>query len=210
MKHLTEQKPDSRFSEIWDAKGDLDVFCHYVNDEIQLSLLSIHDADEMFSLIDKSRHNLREWISWIDELNTVDDSRAFIQATMNQFAANNGFWAGIWYHGKFNGVIGFHQIDWANRSTSIGGWIGEEYQGRGLATNACRAVVDMAFYEYGLNRVEIQCAVDNVKSRGIPAKLGFEIEGCKRQAEWLYDHFVDHVIYGMLSQDWTKKGLDGK
>lgn len=180
------------------------MFRHYVNDQIQLGLLSIHDADEMFSLIDKSRHNLREWLSWIDEINTIEDSRAFIQATMNQFAANSGFSAGIWYQGQLHGVIGFHQVNWDNRSASIGCWIGEEYQGRGTAMKACRALLDIAFHEYGLNRVEIQCAVDNVKSRAITAKLGFVVEGCTRQAEWLYDHFVDHVIYGMLSKDWTK------
>ncbi|NIM51091.1 MAG: GNAT family N-acetyltransferase, partial [Gemmatimonadales bacterium] len=24
-----------------------------------------------------------------------------------------------------------------------------------------------------------------------------------RQAEWLYDHFVDHVVYAMLASEWT-------
>lgn len=202
--------PDTftRTRPIIDFKGEMNVFYHYVNAQIQLSLLSTHHAGEMISLIDESRHNLREWLPWIDEMNTIEDSRSFIQATMNQFAANNGFWAGIWHQGSLNGVIGFHQVDWENRSASIGCWIGEKYQGRGVATNACRAMVDVAFYEYDLNRVEIQCAVTNHKSRHIPEKLGFVLEGCRRQAEWLYDHFVDHAIYGMLSKDWA--GIEHK
>lgn len=181
----------------------MDVFCHNIDDQIQLRMLSPHDAAELFTLMENSKPYLREWLSWIDEMSAVEEAMSFIQATMHQFAANNGFWAGIWYQGQLGGVIGFHQVDWGNRSTSMGCWIGEEYQGRGLATKSCRALVDIAFYEYGLNRVEIQCAVANAKSRVIPEKLGFVTEGCKRQAEWLHDHFVDHVIYGMLAQDWA-------
>jgi ribosomal-protein-serine acetyltransferase len=46
----------------------------------------------------------------------------------------------------------------------------------------------------------------NLKSRAIPERLGFELEGVQRQAEWLYDHFVGHALYGMLADDWK----DGK
>ena len=71
-------------------------------------------------------------------------------------------------------------------------------------TRACRALVDYAFSELGLNRIEIQCAVQNVKSRAIPERLDFTQEGVIRQAEWLYDHYNDHVIYGMLAEEWRQ------
>src|SRR3712207_8983550 len=51
-----------------------------------------------------------------------------------------------------------------------------------------------SFLELGLNRVSIACATENKKSCAIPERLGFRREGVQRQAEWLYDHFVDHVI----------------
>ena len=58
--------------------------------------------------------------------------------------------------------------------------------------------------ELQLNRIEIRAAIGNVKSQAIPEKLGFAKEGCVREAEWLYDHYVDHIIYGMLKSDFTK------
>jgi len=67
---------------------------------------------------------------------------------------------------------------------------------------ACRSLVEYAFDEWHLNRVEIRCAVGNTKSRAIPERLGFKSEGILREAEWLYDHYVDHIIYGMLARDW--------
>jgi len=100
------------------------------------------------------------------------------------------------------GVIGFHDINHVHRFTSIGYWLSSDVQGRGIMTRACRALVQHALVDLGLNRVEIRAAVENCKSRAIPERLGFELEGAIRQAEWLHDHFVDHAVYGMLARDW--------
>ena len=66
-------------------------------------------------------------------------------------------------------------------------------------TRGCRALIAHGFTELDLHRVEIRCAVDNLKSRAIPERLGFRREGQLREVEWLYDHFVDHVVYGLLA-----------
>lgn len=71
-------------------------------------------------------------------------------------------------------------------------------------TKACKACIDYAFNELKLHRLEIRCAVENERSRAIPERLGFTNEGTIREAEWLYDHFVDHVVYGMLEREWKR------
>jgi ribosomal-protein-serine acetyltransferase len=70
-------------------------------------------------------------------------------------------------------------------------------------TKVVRALTDYALKELGLHKVEIRAAVGNKKSRSIPERLGFVNEGCIRQAEWLYDHYVDHVVYGILAEEWV-------
>lgn len=125
------------------------MFCHKVSDDIQLKLLELRDAEAIFALTDASRPYLREWLPWVDGTKTVDDSRAFIKSTLQQFAANDGFQAGIFYKGELTGVIGFHKINWTNRSTSIGYWLGEGFQGRGIMTSACRTMVGITFEECG-------------------------------------------------------------
>ncbi len=113
---------------------------------------------------------------WIQR-QTEEDSMAFIQGAMQQAMQNNGFQAGIWSHGELVGIIGTHQIHWINRTVSIGYWLGEGYQGKGIMTKACQAVIRYLFEECGLHRIEIRAAVDNQKSRRIPERLSFSLEG---------------------------------
>jgi len=102
-------------------------------------------------------------------------------------------------------MIGLHSIDWANRKTSIGYYVAKEAQGKGIVTRSVRAVLDYAFRELELNRVEIRCGVSNWKSRAIPERLGFTNEGIIRDGEWLYDHYHDLVVYSMLAREWFAK-----
>lgn len=103
------------------------------------------------------------------------------------------------------GQIEYNYLDWVNRKTEIGYWLGASYQGKGLVTKSCRVLIDYAFNELKLNRVEMQCGAENARSRKIPENLGFREEGVIRQAQWLHDHFVDLVIYGMLAGEWRGK-----
>ncbi len=65
-------------------------------------------------------------------------------------------------------------------------------------------LTNYAFRQLNMNKVEIRAASGNRKSQRVPMKLGFTNEGTIRQAEWLYDHYVDHVVFGMLASEWGK------
>ncbi|MFJ5769834.1 GNAT family N-acetyltransferase [Psychrobacillus sp. NPDC093180] len=181
------------------------MFTYKLDEKTHLKMLDLRDIEHLFHLTIGSKDSLREWLPFIDYTKSVVDTQSFIQSTMKQFSDNNGVQSGIWYDGKLAGVIGFHQINWSNKSTSIGYWLGDDYVGLGLMTKSVKAFVDYALNELELNRVEIRAAVENTKSRAIPERLGFIEEGCIRQAEWLYDHYVDHVVYGMLKKDWEER-----
>lgn len=168
-----------------------------------LKLLDIQDSVALYELTDQSRDHLRTWLPWVDHTRSEEDTNVFIRSSLKKFADNNGLDAGIWHKGRIAGVIGFHFINWSNRSTSIGYWLGKDFQGLGLMTKATKAMVDYAINNLNLNRVEIRAAVENHKSRAIPERLGFQNEGTLRQCEWLYDHYVDHVVYSMLKEDWS-------
>lgn len=187
----------------------VDSFLHHVitikvDDDLQLRLLQMEDADQLFDMTDSNRPYLREWLPWVDSNQSVQDSRRFIQNILDQYRANEGFQCGVWFKGQLAGVVGFHKVDWMNKNVEIGYWLAETYQGKGLMTRSCKALVDYAFNEFKLKRVQIRCATGNIKSCAIPERLGFRKEGLTLQAEYLYGTFVDLVVYGMTDTEWTK------
>ena len=173
-----------------------------VSAQLALTPLELRDAHELFDLTDRNRAYLRHWLPWLDNITRPEDTRAFIRAAQAQASQNSGTQLAIRLDGRIAGIVGHHQIDWRNRLTSLGYWVSEEFQGRGLVTAASQALVSHAFNQAQLNRVEIRCATGNDRSRAIPLRLGFREEGLLRDAEWLYDHFVDHFVYAMLATDW--------
>jgi ribosomal-protein-serine acetyltransferase len=168
-----------------------------INTDAELRLLELEHAAELFALTDKNRPYLREWLPWLDTTVTVDDTKFFIQCTLDKFSSNKAFETGIWYKGKLAGVIGLHEINWEKNLTAIGYWIGAEFQGLGLVTGACKAVINYTFTEFKLKKIFIYCAIENYKSRAIPERLGFTMEGIKENAEMLYGTVVDHAIYSL-------------
>ncbi|MET1013850.1 MAG: GNAT family protein [Paenisporosarcina sp.] len=176
-----------------------------IDNETDLRLLEVRHADALYNLTNQSRNSLRDWLFWVDFTRSPKDSKDFIESTLKQFCQNNGFQSGIWYKGELAGVIGLHGVNWTNKSTSIGYWLGEDFQGKGLITNACAAVIEYCFNELMLNRIEIRVATGNHRSLAIPERLGFQKEGCIKSAEWLYDKYVDHNIFGLIKEEYKSR-----
>lgn len=176
-----------------------------IDESLSLRLLTVQDAEALFNVTDANRPHLKEWLPFLDYTQKVEDSKAFIENSLKQFAANNGFQAGIYYEEKLVGMIGLHKVDWTNRATSIGYWLAKEVNGKGIMTKATRAVLTYVFDYLKLERVDLRAATDNKKSRAVAERLGFVHEGTIRQAEWLYDHFVDHELYAMIRADYEKQ-----
>lgn len=179
------------------------MFALAVDRALQLRLMEGHQAPLLFALIEKNRTYLRSWLPWLDDNTAIADSRNFIDCARERYANREGLDMGIWHREILVGVIGFQQFSWGSQSGELGYWLDADAQGAGIMTRCCRALIDHAFTKLELNRVEIRCAVDNAPSRAIPERLGFRQEGHLRQVEWLYDHFVDHVVYGLLVGELT-------
>ena len=179
------------------------MFNFKVNEEINLGLLQPHHAEEVYELVDSNRTHLKEWLGWVDNIKSADDYRqTIIPIWLKQFADHNGFNAGIFLNGKLVGMISFHFINWKTKYTSIGYYLAKETEGKGVITSCIKALINFAFKELVLNKVEIQCAESNIKSRKIPERLGFKQEGISRDAERINDHYNDVVTYSLLRNEW--------
>jgi ribosomal-protein-serine acetyltransferase len=183
------------------------MFIHKIDEDLSLKLIELRDGERVFELTNNSRGYLREWLPWLDTTIQLEDTIEFIKICLKGFAENKSLNTVILFRGKIVGVAGYNSIDWSNKTAYIGYWLGEEFQGNGIMTKVANALTDYAISELNLNKIEIRAAVGNKKSRSIPERLNFVNEGCIRQAEWLYDHYVDHIVYGILAEEWMEQKI---
>lgn len=181
------------------------MFSWQIDNDIQLELLEARHAKELFQLTDQNREYLAQWLPWVDSVQQPRDTAQFIKEAQQQWVKNQSFQAAIIVRGTIAGTIGHHKIDWQNQKTSLGYWLGESYQGRGIMTKCCAAVVRHAFDDLDLHRVEIHCAIDNKKSRAIPKRLGFTKETIQKEAIQLNSDFKNRVVYRELSSEWNNR-----
>lgn len=151
--------------------------------------------------MDVNREHLRRWHPWVDDTHSAEDVEKMISAWQQQHADQRGFCASIWFDGQLCGMIRHLNVDWPNRWTALSYWLDADHQGQGIMTICCRALIAHGFKAWKLNRITIECATGNTRSRAIPERLGFKLEGIVRGAEWLHDHYADHAIYGLLRSD---------
>ena len=158
------------------------------------------DAPELQALVEANREHLSRWMPWAADQD-LPGCEKFIADAEAQLARDDGFQAAIAPAGPIVGVVGFHPIDWTNRNTTIGYWLAEDHQGKGLMTTIVRALVDHAFEEWNLHRIEIHCAPGNHRSRAIPERLGFREEATLRETELVEGRWLDSVVYGLVAGD---------
>ncbi len=174
------------------------MFSCELNNRHTLRLICPDDAAKLFALTDTNRGYLRQWLPWLDRTCTVTDTAKFIESVLMQQAAQQSLVAVILYDGSIAGIVGYNYIDQLQHIGYIGYWLGATYQGQGIMTASCRAIIEYGFTVLNIDRMIIACAAKNHQSRAIPERLGFIHQETVQNAEWLYDRFVDHEIYALL------------
>jgi ribosomal-protein-serine acetyltransferase len=169
-----------------------------ISDELHLRVLEESDAREVHALVEGNRAFLARWMPWAAD-QEIERTTNFIRGTRQRFETGDSFETAVVLDGRIAGCAGFPVIDRVARNAIIGYWLAEEYEGRGLITRAVRALIDHAFGEWQLHRVEIRAAAENLRSRAVPERLGFTQEGVLREAELVGGEYQDLVVYGLLS-----------
>jgi ribosomal-protein-serine acetyltransferase len=180
------------------------MFSYRIDENLELVLPQPHHAEELAAVVRENLDQLKPWVPWATDDYSIVSAREFISQNLKTFAEAGSFAASLVLDGKIVGNMGFHNLDTNNKSAHIGYWLALDAQGKGLITRACRVLIDYLFDELELNRIQINCNVENVKSRAIPERLGFRLEGIHRRVEFFDDRYGDWAIYAMLKEDWKK------
>lgn len=98
------------------------------------------------------------------------------------------------------GAMGL-ELDSHNNRAELGYWVGAPYWGRGLATEAARALLRHGFEDLGLNRIYASHFAGNAASGKVLRKIGMHHEGCRRGHIVKWGRTIDLELYGVLRSD---------
>jgi RimJ/RimL family protein N-acetyltransferase len=91
-------------------------------------------------------------------------------------------------------------------TAEIGYSIVRDFRGRGIATEAVRSLIDEAFVQAGLTRVNAYCLPENTPSRRVLERLGFSQEGVLPRGATVNGHIVDVLMHRMDRERWAQSG----
>lgn len=105
--------------------------------------------------------------------------------------------------GELIGNVGLRRDYPDVRSADMGYELAPTHWGRGLATEAARAMVDLGFGAWGLHRIHAHCITENEASARVLTRVGLRPEARLRQHQWFKDRFWDVSLFGLLREEWT-------
>lgn len=176
-----------------------------VDENIYLELASPELSKEIFDLVESNREELGKWLNWVPKTKTVKDVRKFLKKNKRFQEDLSGAFA-IYFQGKLAGLVDLHEIHVRNNKSNIGYWLDKNFYGKGIMTGSVAAILNYAFKELGINRIAIEVAVGNVKSKAVAERLGFKFEGIAREANKMGEsEYLDLEQYSLLRREWAVK-----
>jgi RimJ/RimL family protein N-acetyltransferase len=134
------------------------------------------DAPLLKDAIDGSLHELQLWVPWaMDEPSSVQALATRLGDMRQRFVASED-WAYALFdkrESRLLGGVGLHARG-SSEHLEIGYWIRTDASGRGFVTEATRALCVAAFAHTTVDRLEIHCDVENIRSVAVARRLGFE------------------------------------
>ena len=134
---------------------------------------------------------------------SIDDAVDFTTKMCQRDREISPHWA-IVHDARVCGVVSLN-FEQDKRVCVLGYGIHKELQGRGFTIEACRAVIDLAFPNYGeLQRFRAHTDAENEASIKVLLRLGFRLEGTLRKNQFVKGHLRDEAIFGLLRSDWNE------
>jgi RimJ/RimL family protein N-acetyltransferase len=157
----------------------LDFPTEFTTNRLLLRCPKYGDGPTVNSAIRASIQEFKQWLPFVQQIPTIEETELNTREAIAKFILREDLRFLIFdrFNGHLIGSTGLHRINWNIRSFEIGYWIDTRYSGNGYITEAVEGLMNFAVTELQAKRIEIRCDTKNERSRKIPEKLGFLLEG---------------------------------
>lgn len=140
------------------------------------------DASGVIDAVYESLNELRPWMPWAREPETLEAAETRLRNAMAQWIRRENLLLHVYLKGTSTFVMGsgLHRMDWNAGKFEIGYWVRTKFAGQGYVSEAVNGVTDFAFRHLHANRVEIRVDARNIRSAAVAKRCGFLLEGILR------------------------------
>lgn len=174
------------------------MFTLKVDNEIELALVQPSFSGQYLEIVNEQRDYLAQWLAWPPHADSEAFFQRFISQSLHDYADGKSLVCAMIYRSELVGNISFNAINLSLKKVELGYWLSSKAQGNGIVTRSVGKLIDYAFNELGMEKVQLCAATENTASRNVAERLGFSLEGIITRNENLNGRVVDHAVYGLL------------
>lgn len=180
------------------------MFSLEVEKGLELALVHPKFAKEYLRIVTQQREYLGQWLAWPPHAHNEEFFLNFIKQSLHDYADGKSLSCTMLYEGEVVGNISFNTIDHNLKRVEIGYWLSADYQKKGIVTKSVSKLIELAFTDLNMEKVQISAAKENQASRAVCERLGFTLEGIITRDENLNGKVLDHAIYGLSRNSWIQ------
>lgn len=171
-------------------------------DRVSLKLASPENAEDYLLYYTENREFLRALEPHRDpEFYTLKGQRKSLDESYRQYMNGLAINFGVYYSGKLIGKVQLSNLVYGGfRSATLGYALHKEFEGKGLMNDALKTVIEYAFVELELHRIEASTLLDNIKSQNVLKRLGFKLVGINEKYLYINGKWQDHYTFSLIRE----------
>lgn len=138
---------------------------HIIDEHLRLERPGPQHAEEALAVVRENLEHRRPWMPRAVEDYSLEHARAWIERSLEASSTDGTFGLLIVFDDRIIGSIGIHDLYLTHKRTSMGYWIDRRQEGKGVVTRCCKVLIEYLFGTMGVNPIQINCNVENVRSR---------------------------------------------
>lgn len=161
--------------------------------------LRLEDAEDMFAYTSKAESFI--FLRGTAHI-SIEQTKTFLRKAVQAHADHNDFIWGICEAdtARLIGTCRLFNISLTDKSGEVSYLVHPDVRGKGVASEAVRRVIQYAFEELDLVRIQAHCVVNNFASERVMQRCGMRQEGVLRKYACIHGEFLDYKLYAAIKE----------
>jgi ribosomal-protein-serine acetyltransferase len=143
-----------------------------IDSQLELRSARLEHAQAFSDLVVTNHDSLRQYLPAVTQVDSLEVAQKHMEHCMKEAEALELLEVHIFFEDQLCGAIRLNYFEHDNKKVALGYFLDTAHQGKGLVGKSARAMIDFAFNDLNLNRIELRCVPENQASVKVAERLG--------------------------------------